>query len=275
MIKLKYNYHTHTYRCGHAHGQDEEYVKNALNSGLKELGFSDHIFYPGLPQYPIRQSEEQFPDYVNCISELRDKYKKQIKIFIGFESEFFEAYEGFYRGLLEEGKIQYLILGNHCYLDETGYHWMNQDRNDKELALKYVNSVVAGIESGLFVYVAHPDLFLNSYTNDDEFRKKQIDRICEASKRCNVPLEINLEGCRKKVQADRKFIDEDLEQPYYPHMKFWEAAKRHKCKIIIGIDAHRPEDLSKPYVEMVEYMVKKLHLKLLRRIKIKDKYWVH
>ena len=39
---IKANYHTHTARCGHAIGTDEEYVQAAIQAGLKTLGFSDH-----------------------------------------------------------------------------------------------------------------------------------------------------------------------------------------------------------------------------------------
>ena len=38
----KNNYHTHTTRCMHAIGQDEEYVQAAIKAGIKKLGFSDH-----------------------------------------------------------------------------------------------------------------------------------------------------------------------------------------------------------------------------------------
>ena len=34
----KNNYHTHTTRCFHAIGKDEEYVKAAIKAGIKELG---------------------------------------------------------------------------------------------------------------------------------------------------------------------------------------------------------------------------------------------
>ena len=40
---MDYNYHTHTYRCGHAIGEDEEYIKVSIQNGIKHLGFSDHI----------------------------------------------------------------------------------------------------------------------------------------------------------------------------------------------------------------------------------------
>ena len=36
------NYHTHTKRCGHAIGEDEEYVLRAIENGFDEIGFSDH-----------------------------------------------------------------------------------------------------------------------------------------------------------------------------------------------------------------------------------------
>ena len=40
------NYHTHTYRCGHAVGEDRQYVETAIERGLKVLGFSDHVPMP-------------------------------------------------------------------------------------------------------------------------------------------------------------------------------------------------------------------------------------
>ena len=33
------NYHTHTPRCNHAVGSEEEYVQQALKAGIKILGF--------------------------------------------------------------------------------------------------------------------------------------------------------------------------------------------------------------------------------------------
>lgn len=39
---MKTNYHTHTTRCMHAVGSDEEYVLSAIKGGFQILGFSDH-----------------------------------------------------------------------------------------------------------------------------------------------------------------------------------------------------------------------------------------
>ena len=40
---MKANFHTHTTRCGHASGTDEDYVRAALAQGFGVLGFSDHV----------------------------------------------------------------------------------------------------------------------------------------------------------------------------------------------------------------------------------------
>mgnify|MGYP004576416305 CR=1 FL=1 len=47
---IRNNYHTHTFRCGHAIGNDEEYVLEAIALGLNTLGFSDHVMLPNVKQ---------------------------------------------------------------------------------------------------------------------------------------------------------------------------------------------------------------------------------
>ena len=36
---MKTNYHTHTTRCMHAVGDDEDYVRSAIKGGFQELAF--------------------------------------------------------------------------------------------------------------------------------------------------------------------------------------------------------------------------------------------
>ena len=43
---MKTNYHTHTYRCGHAlKCLDEEYVIKAIENNYSELGFTEHAMF--------------------------------------------------------------------------------------------------------------------------------------------------------------------------------------------------------------------------------------
>ena len=75
-MEYKNNYHTHTFRCGHAGDySDEEYVTVALDNGFETLGFSDHIMLPGITQTGIRGDYSLLDDYVNSINNLKTKLK--------------------------------------------------------------------------------------------------------------------------------------------------------------------------------------------------------
>ena len=117
---IKYNYHTHTKRCGHAKGEDEEYVLRAIDDGYKVLGFSDHVMLPGIVQEKVRGNYEELENYVDSINDLRKKYEDKITIYCGFECEYFDKFVSYYQRLLKEKIADYLILGQHFYMDEKG-----------------------------------------------------------------------------------------------------------------------------------------------------------
>ena len=62
---MRTNYHTHTTRCLHATGSDEEFVLSAIKGGYQELGFSDHTPWKYHTNYisDIRMTPEELPDY--------------------------------------------------------------------------------------------------------------------------------------------------------------------------------------------------------------------
>ena len=85
------NYHTHTFRCRHAVGQDREYVETAVARGLQVLGFSDHVpmvFADG-HESNFRVPVGQLEDYVNSVLSLRDEFKADIDVRLGFEMEYY------------------------------------------------------------------------------------------------------------------------------------------------------------------------------------------
>ena len=83
------NFHTHTSRCMHASGKDEEYVLAAIEAGYEVLGFSDHTPWKYDSDFVanMRMPLSQFDEYYQSISSLKEKYKDQIEIKIGLECE--------------------------------------------------------------------------------------------------------------------------------------------------------------------------------------------
>ena len=189
---MNYNFHTHTIRCGHARGTPEEYIKRAIEGGIKYMGFSDHMPYICTDGYeatyrvPVSEVEE----YVSEISLLRDKYKDIIDIKIGFEMEYYPKYfKNMLKNAIKYG-AEYLILGAH-FTDEEhpgGIHTIKETDSIEKLK-EYVSCVCEGIKSGVFTYIAHPDIC--NFTGDDKFYNEEMRKICVFSREFQVPLEIN------------------------------------------------------------------------------------
>ncbi len=90
---MTFDLHTHHYRCGHAEGQIEDYIKAAIEKGLQYIGIADHspYFYSEEDQlYPgIAMPISGFEAYVQEVLHLKEKYKNQIHVLLGVESDFF------------------------------------------------------------------------------------------------------------------------------------------------------------------------------------------
>ena len=244
MKKMKCNYHTHTYRCMHALGKDEDYVKAAIAGGLVELGFSDHMPWPrvkGEHQH-IRMHVSKIDNYISSIRALQEKYKDQIKIYVGLEAEYYKDRVDWLFELRDKYGIDYFIFGNHFHEIESWRNYMGTYHDRVNLCKHYYEDTVEALNTGLYSYYAHPDLFLRDLIMDDELRETSY-KICELCKELDIPLEYNLEGLKTRK---RKPL-------YYPRDEFWEIASEVGNKAIIGGDYHTPFDLGKDKYYQIAY----------------------
>lgn len=237
---LTANYHTHTKRCGHATGEDEDYVLEALGHGFRRLGFSDHIRLPGFSQPYTRGDYSLFDDYCQSINHLKKEYKDRLDIYLGFEAEAFLCYFPYYKELLDSGVIDYRILGNHASRDDH-HHILSRfvSISNPSQFYEYRDLAVKARSTGRFSIFAHPDYFLASIENFDSDCKKVSCSLIEASIAYNVPLEVNRGGIRK----GRTKIGNEIRYRY-PTDEFFSLVGRYQAPCILGCDAHAPNQLS-------------------------------
>ena len=257
-----YNYHTHTTRCHHAQDSDEEYIERAIEAGIKYLGFSDHapfIFPDGHEAFYCIEEKDCY-EYVKTIRALADKYKDKIHISVGYEMEYYPEHFEAMLNLARKSGAEYLILGQHCITHEypkgpgsRGY------TEDAELLREYVDNVVDAIESGVFSYVAHPDIV--HFGGDEDAYRREMTRLCRVAKKHNTPLEINLQGLFFKR--------------HYPSDRFFAIAAEIGAPVTFGYDAHNSETLlDKEVVKEASEMVNRLGLNYIgmpRLIYLADK----
>ena len=258
------NYHTHTSRCNHADGKDEEYVQKAIAEDVKILGFSDHS--PNAPRKDgyrsyYKMQPEEAEEYYSSINSLRKKYSNDIEIHVGFETEYFHTTWAEEKEFLKKHPPEYLILGQH-YVDFeyfNGHHGNHSDSgaspcSDRTRIKPYADIVIEAISTGLFSCVAHPDVL--TYTGpDQDYYLSEMARIIEASKKYGVPLEYNLLGQKLNRQ--------------YPRLDFWRLAGELGASVVLGCDAHAPERVAdKDEIKEATRRLKECKVKILDTIEL-------
>ena len=256
------NYHTHTERCGHAWGTDDEFVQAAIDAGYEVLGFSEHAPWPfkdGYQEIDHRQriQLEELDGYISDMQALKEKYREQIEIKIGLECEYFPQYFDWLKTV--KPRLDYLLLGVHCAdHDEHLTHYFAYSTKPEQIE-DYLRCTLAGMESGLFAYLAHPDLCLANYREYDEVCRNAVHAICKKARQLDMPLEYNLYGVDKQARGRHKGL-------CYPCKRFWEVAAEYGCKAIIGVDAHRPENFNRQRIADACAYLTSLGLNLIDQI---------
>jgi histidinol-phosphatase (PHP family) len=236
------NYHTHTYRCGHATGDAPEYARIAAEGGCRVLGFSDHTPLPDGRWQDWRMRLAEIEAYEAAVAKAAAE-QPGLTVLLGMECEWMPELRAFYEDELL-GRRGYDYLVGACHLTELDGEWIGSfERTGSATALAaYARQCVRTMESGLFAFIAHPDIFGNcnrEWTADTAACARDI---CAAAARLKVPLEINGLGFRKP-----RIDSADGQRPGYPWSRFWEVAAEHGATVVLNSDAHHPQDVLANY----------------------------
>lgn len=250
------NYHTHTFRCYHATGQERQYAEMAWRRGLTTLGFADHVPMP-FPDGHVstfRMKLSFLSDYVETLLDLRETYRGRLEILIGFEAEYYPAVFPALMELLRPYPIDYLILGQHFTGNETGMPYVGEPTKDEGRLATYVDQVIEGMRTGVFSYLAHPDVL--RYEGNADVYRTHMTRLCRAAREIGIPLEYNLLGL--------------YEHRYYPGASFWQIAAEVGNQVILGADAHSPDQVAHPAtVEQAERELRQLGITPLTNLPLR------
>jgi histidinol-phosphatase (PHP family) len=234
------DYHVHTARCGHATGAIERYVERAIEAGLTELGFSDHLFLYWLPadqrDPELSMAEWEHDFYIQDVERCRERYASDISIRLSTEADYIPGHEQKLASVLGRYDWDY-VIGSVHFIDGWGFDDSRQvSRFDQwqmdALYARYFDLVGASSETGLFDTIGHSDLVKKFGHRPVADQSAAYATLAERLSQAGVCIEINTGGLRKPVAE------------MYPHPDLLRAYRTAGVPVTFGSDAHAPSEVA-------------------------------
>ncbi len=237
----------HTRLCGHAVGEPEDYVREAIARGLSEIGFADHMPLLRMRDERLTMAPDDLPRYVEMIGEVRESVD-EICVRLGIEMDYFPGQMDEIWEMASKFDFDY-VYGSVHYIDGWGFsdsrHLTSyQGKDPDDTYARYFELFREAVTEGGFDVMAHPDLVkkhgITTSLPLDEMYAEAADALASA----DVAVEVNTSGLRKPA------LD------IYPSLPFLRACAQRGVAVTLGSDAHAPRQVGMDY---------DLALRLLRR----------
>ncbi|GFR39035.1 putative histidinol-phosphatase [Insulibacter thermoxylanivorax] len=233
---MKFDFHTHHERCGHAEGTIEDYIRSAIEQRLDMIGISDHSPYFGdeedHPHPEVAMAKSEFPNYVEEVLRLKKKYEGQIEVLLGVESDFFPEHAETYRKVYECYPFDYIIGSVHRSDHISIFNknrWKNLTKKaQQEQKERYYALIAESAKSGMFDILGHIDAMKANYPAFSDIQTEAVDRTLQVISEYDIAIEVNTSGKTK------------LAGGWYPSDEILERALFYGVKVTFGSDAHVP-----------------------------------
>lgn len=221
----------------------EEMIKTAIDIGLEEVGFSDHVCLKTVDWavMPI-----DIPVMTEQILELREKYSSQIKVRYGIEMDYFPGKEKEILKIISGLPLDYVIGSVHFIGDwnfDTDKSLYGKWTND-ELYNMYYELVQLAAKSGLFDIIGHLDIIKKFRVYPESDQSQLMEDTLKVLKESNVVVELNTGG------LDRPCAE------LTPSPELVARCYHHHIPMTISSDAHGTNQIARHYETALNLMKK-------------------
>ncbi len=242
------DYHVHTFRCGHAGGESREFVEKAIERGLSEIAFTDHIplyFLPSEKRDPrLAMREDQFDEYVAEVGALAREYEGRIAIRLGLEADYAEGFEAELGGWLARAPWDVVLGSVHWvagdWIDAPGSAGRFEREGVERLYGEYYRLLAKAAGTGLFDVLTHFDLPKKFGVRPAIPLEAEEDRAIAAARSGGCAVEVSSAGLRKPVAE------------MYPEPRILRKLAAAGVPVTFSSDSHAPAEVGWGYERTVE-----------------------
>lgn len=242
------NFHTHTVMCD-GKSTPEEVVRSAIEKGFDAIGFSGHGFTDFDDTYCMQDTD----GYISQLKVLRERYKKDIEIYIGVEEDAGHP--------VDRSKFDYILGSSHYFCVNGQYYSVDHspetfqkclevfDYDVLVMAENYYSHFCSYILSRKPDIVGHFDLITkfdelgeSRFLQNPAYNKLAEGYVAEAAK----------SGCIFEVNTGA--ICRGMRTTVYPSENLLYVLKKSGTRLILSSDSHAASTLDFYFDEAKAYL---------------------
>ena len=239
----EFNLHTHSI-FSDGKSTPEEVVVEAINQGMKVLGFSDHSPVPFENSFAIKNDNVQ--NYISTIKSLKEKYKDQIDIYCSMEMDFIPGIVKDFKKTKDELGLDYMIGSVHLVGNDVNKLWFidgsKVETYDEGLFNYYDGDIKKGVKTFYYQFdkikMHNRDRY---FTEDEKWYRDLVLETLTLIKEKDLIVEVNTRGIYKKRSSD-----------FYPATWLLPIMKEMNVPVVISSDSHKAEELTLCFKEAEE-----------------------
>ncbi len=258
------SYHNHPGYCDGS-GSVEDYIAVAREAGLAAVGFSSHAPVPFPCDWTM--TVERFQQYLTDVQAAQERWRGRFAIWLGVELDYLDPVlvpEGaaFQRAVVLGTGLEYAVVSLHFVgRDPEGRPWAVDESAEsfaRQVELVYGGDVRRLVEDyyrllgqavhwarmlGLPVVIGHLDkvkqwnIGERYFSESAAWYRQAVERVLAAICETGLPIEVNTAGLRRAIAAP------------YPSEWLLRRCRELAIPVVVGADAHRPEDVAAGFAE--------------------------
>lgn len=226
----------------HAEGEPEEFVRVALERGLREYGIADHAPVKPEPFDDWRMRHEQLSEYYQWIERARLVAAEQMPVRAGLECDWLPDCQEWIESLRGEYSWDYLIGSVHYLADKWDFDnpvWLGRwaETDVEEVWTQYWKTYAEMVRSGLFEIYAHADLIKKFGYRPKGDLSPYYEPVVQALVDQQGTIEINTAGWHKPCEEQ------------YPAEGFLTMCAQAGVSLVISSDAHAPTEVARDFAQ--------------------------
>jgi len=235
-----FDYHVHTRLCNHAEGAMADYIERAIEIGLKEICFLDHLTLQDQGR-DLSMTPGEVPVYFQAVQMMKKRFAGRIEVKAGLEIDFSKSHADLAADIT--GTYGFDMIGSSVHFPEgidivrRKSEWKNGDNySDSDVNLvyrKYYEDLDRMLEYDYFDTLCHFDLVKKFGRKPTVSFDDEIIEIIKKIKQKDLVIELNTSGYHHTVNEA------------YPSPYIIKKSKEFGISFALGSDAHNPQSVGR------------------------------